>query len=207
MKKRLSRYQEIALDIATLIINGEISEGERISGSATFSTRYGVSPETIRKAIVLLKESGVVTSAPKSGVKVLSTKKALEYIGTHQNRTSFVEIKSELEAMMVQRSALDRSFLNKANSLINQLSSKRDVGIVYPLEATIPANSSLIDKSIDASEFWHKTSATIIAVCRDDQRYISPGPNWIYQAHDTLIFVGKSTSYLKVIDYLEQNKR
>jgi len=205
MKKRAAKYEEIALDIATLIINGEISEGERIKGSATFSTRYGVSSETIRKSIALLKESGVVTSSQKSGIKVLSTKKALEYISSHQNRTSFVETRNQLEEIIKQRSTLDDEFCRQANLLINQLSSKRDVGIIYPLEVTVPSYSHIIGKTIDPIDFWKNTSATIVAVDRDSQRYISPGPNWSFEEGDTILFVGKSTAYIQVIDYINEH--
>ena len=49
-------YQTIALDLARRIINQEFSVGEKISGRTLLAGQYSVSPETIRKAIFLLKD-------------------------------------------------------------------------------------------------------------------------------------------------------
>ena len=79
MRKQSTRYIDIALNIATLIVNGELSEGDKVSGRSTLAGRYNVSPETVRRAVTLLKESGVVDSSPKSGISILSAYKAHEF--------------------------------------------------------------------------------------------------------------------------------
>lgn len=206
MRKQQARYKEIAIDIVTLIINGEISEGEKISGRSTLSTRYGVSPETIRRAIALLKDYGVVTSTQKSGVRVLSTKKALEYIDTHQDRTSFMSLKTQLESIIEERQRIDNELMDKTNALINQLTSRRDAGIIYPLEVVVSNCSHLVGKTISESQFWRHTSATIIAINRNDKRFLSPGGDWSFDSDDVIVFVGKSNAYLKVMDYVSKVK-
>ncbi len=103
MRKQSSRYTEIAIDIATMIINGELGEGDRISGRSTLASKYNTSPETIRRAVTLLKDFGVVDSAPKSGIKVLSTRKALDYIAQYQNRTSIIELKNEISSIINEK--------------------------------------------------------------------------------------------------------
>ena len=52
-----SQYLQIALDLATRIAQGELTEGSRIYGRSVLASEYGVSPETIRKALRLLAEA------------------------------------------------------------------------------------------------------------------------------------------------------
>ena len=54
------RYEKIALDIANAIYKGQYEEGEKIYGRSTLAGTYNVSPETIRRAIKILEDVGVV---------------------------------------------------------------------------------------------------------------------------------------------------
>ena len=54
------QYMRIALDIANRIASGEIAERQRISGRYLLSSQYHVSPETVRKALSLLRDMDVV---------------------------------------------------------------------------------------------------------------------------------------------------
>ena len=67
-----SQYLQIALDLATRIAQGELTEGSRIYGRSVLASEYGVSPETIRKALRLLADMKVVDVKPQSGAVVLS---------------------------------------------------------------------------------------------------------------------------------------
>ena len=62
-----SQYLQIALDLATRIAQGELTEGSRIYGRSVLASEYGVSPETIRKALRLLADMKVVDVKPQSG--------------------------------------------------------------------------------------------------------------------------------------------
>lgn len=66
-----SQYLQIALDLATRIAQGELTEGSRIYGRSVLASEYGVSPETIRKALRLLADMKVVDVKPQSGAVVL----------------------------------------------------------------------------------------------------------------------------------------
>ena len=59
-----SQYLQIALDLATRIAQGELTEGSRIYGRSVLASEYGVSPETIRKALRLLADMKVVDVKP-----------------------------------------------------------------------------------------------------------------------------------------------
>ena len=75
-----SQYLQIALDLATRIAQGELTEGSRIYGRSVLASEYGVSPETIRKALRLLADMKVVDVKPQSGAVVLSADSARRYI-------------------------------------------------------------------------------------------------------------------------------
>ena len=50
----LPQYMRIARSIAQRIADGELMEGEKLSGRSKLSSEYNVSPETIRKAVQVL---------------------------------------------------------------------------------------------------------------------------------------------------------
>ena len=67
-----AQYLQIALDLATRIAQGELAEGSRIYGRSVLASEYGVSPETIRKALRLLADMKVVDVKPQSGAVAVS---------------------------------------------------------------------------------------------------------------------------------------
>ena len=125
--KRQSRYKEIAIDIANSIINGQYSEGDKISGSGSLSVKYNVSPETIRKAIVILKDFGVVNSSQKNGITILSTEKALLFLDQSHDRTTIQKMQDEIEDLTKQRIEIDRKLNVLIDKMLVQLSSKKYV--------------------------------------------------------------------------------
>ena len=78
--QKKAAYVSIALDIANKILNGEFREKQKISGRSTLASMYNVSPETIRRAIVLLEEMDVVNSNRGSGIDVISKTAAEKFI-------------------------------------------------------------------------------------------------------------------------------
>jgi len=204
MKKQSSRYTTIAIDIATMIINGELSEGEKVSGRSTLAGKYNVSPETIRRAVTLLKDFGVVDSAPKSGIKVLSSRKAADFITRYQNVTSFNDLKDDISTIINEKHNLEKTLVNKINQMMDQLTMTRDNEIWHPFEVDIPTNSHLIGKTNADSEFWDNTKATIICIKRNEKATLSPGPRWIFAANDTIVFIGKRNSYPLVVEYVKK---
>ena len=49
-------YSQVAFDIATKIATGELEEGQKFTGRSLMSSQYGVSPETIRRALKQLSD-------------------------------------------------------------------------------------------------------------------------------------------------------
>lgn len=57
---RLS-YRQIADDLADRIRNGEYRPGDRLSSRGELAQLYGVSSDTIKRAMLLLAERGIAT--------------------------------------------------------------------------------------------------------------------------------------------------
>ena len=204
MGKQSSRYTIIAIDIATMIKNGELSVDDRISGRSTLAGKYNVSPETIRRAVTLLKDFGVVDSTPKNGIKILSSRKASEFLAQHQNKNSFMGLKDDIATIINEKNNLEKTLVNKVNQMMDQLTISRDVGSLQPLEVDIPMGSHLIGKTIAESEFWDNTKATIVCIKRADQTTLSPGPHWRFEENDIIVFIGKRNSYPLVVKYVKK---
>jgi DNA-binding FadR family transcriptional regulator len=69
-------YQRLALDIMTLIDQGELSVGDRLPSERTLAERFDVSRTSVREAIIALEIRGIVEVRGNSGIYVRGTKPA-----------------------------------------------------------------------------------------------------------------------------------
>lgn len=71
----MSRFQDIFLDIESNILNQKYKAGELLPSENQLAEQYNVSRETIRKALVLLLESGYIQKKQGKGSIVLDVKR------------------------------------------------------------------------------------------------------------------------------------
>lgn len=112
----IARFITIAMDLAERIASGEYHKGQKISGRSTLSSIYNVSPETIRRALSLLQESGVVKVLPGTGVIVNSVISAKEYLAESSQYKVIKEMQERLAILVQER--------NRINSNIEHLTSE-----------------------------------------------------------------------------------
>jgi GntR family transcriptional regulator len=62
MEARLPRYRRIREELATDVADGDLPPGALLPSEGDLASRFGVSRLTVRRALSLLKEEGVVTS-------------------------------------------------------------------------------------------------------------------------------------------------
>ena len=79
------RWQEIAAKIRQAIASGEYPRGSRLPTEAAFASSFGANRHTVRRAIALLREEGLVTPRQGSGVFVSGQPRAYRL----RNRTRF----------------------------------------------------------------------------------------------------------------------
>jgi len=118
-----ARYITIAMDIAERVLKGEYIEGQKISGRSTLSGLYNVSPETVRRALTLLQEAGVVKVLPGTGVQVNSVEAAREYLAESGQYKVIKEMQERLARMVLERNQLNAKIERLTNDILEYISS------------------------------------------------------------------------------------
>ncbi|MCK9443748.1 MAG: GntR family transcriptional regulator [Tissierellaceae bacterium] len=198
------RYQKIALDIANAIYKGDIKEGERLHGRSTLAGRYGVSPETIRRAIKLLEDVKVVQSTKGSGINVLSKDNAFDYINKFRHIDSISTYKSTLNALIAKKIEIDKEIVKTINKIVDYSSKLSNINPITPMEIEIPKSSKIVGQSISDVKFWQHTGATIIGIRRDGAIMLSPGPYTTFLQDDILLVIGEEHVYNAVKSFLNE---
>ena len=189
------RYIRIAIDIAESIINKELLASTKISGRSTLASKYGVSPETIRKAIALLKDCEVVSSSPKKGVTILDIENASLFISNMKTSNKSNDLRKDIVNLLKEKESIDNQIKDKINHVFELSNRPKHISSFYPYELQIPEDSQLVNSTIGKSSFWFHTGATIVMIKRDDKTILSPGPNAKFKTNDTIVFVCKAEHY------------
>lgn len=203
-----SRYEKIAIDIAYSIIHGEWKEGQLIRGRSTLSGKYSVSPETIRRALKLLEEARVVKVLDKKGVVISSVNKAKLFVEQKQDHNSIMMMKERINRLISEKRAVEDTIMENLDILIEQALIYKHEGVIRPLEILIPPESDLVGKSIGEIKFWEMTGATIIAVKRNEQMILSPGPKTVFNKSDVVFYVGNQEENTERVErFINKNER
>ena len=197
-------YQQISIDLANRIANGEFAVGTKIHGRSTLAGQYNVSPETIRRAVILLEDMSIVEVAQGSGIIVKSKDKAFTFIERFKSKDSMSSIKKDIENVLYDKKKLEESLITNINKLIDYSERFKNSNPFAPIEIEIPRNSKLIGKTIAQVKFWQNTSATIIGIRRDERLVLSPGPYATFMEGDIYIMVGEESSYERVKAFLNE---
>jgi len=197
-------YSQIALDIALRIARGELKENTKIYGRSVMSSEYGVSPETIRRAMRLLEDMKIVEIKQNSGVLILSAENARRYVERFSAQSDIRTMQRNLGELLGQQEALCRQITETAGSIvrINERFAQNNPFSNY--EAEVSARSSLIGHTLGDLMFWQQTRATVIAIRRGGKIILSPGPYAVLQEGDIIIFVGDMNSVKAVGDFINQ---
>lgn len=189
--EELPQYMRIAGSVAGRIAEGQFAEGEKLSGRSKLSSEYQVSPETIRKAVQLLRDMQVVTVKEQSGVYVRSAENAKRYLQMIGEKLELRRKKQKLRALLAQQEAVARQVSELCGSILDDP--------MQPIQATeqlqnyacrVPQDWSDAGRSLGSLHFWQATGATVVAIRRAEAMFISPGPYAELYGGDLVIFVG-----------------
>ena len=195
-------YQQIAIDNASRIANGEFPEGKKISGRSTLAGQYNVSPETIRRSVSLLEDMKIVSVTHGSGILVESMENSMAFINQFKEVDSISGIKNSINEILKQREELDQKLRESLDRVLDYTVRFKTSNPFAPLEVEIPEKSHLIGKAIGEVNFWQNTGATIIAIKREDELILSPGPYMTFQDKDAFVMVGDEDAYDRVRHYI-----
>lgn len=188
-----ARYEEIAVDIARRIVNREYREGDRILGRSHLAGTYKVSPETIRRAIAILHDHGVVRAIPGSGIRVVSRELAAEFLESLQTTTALAELQAEMTELLARRRELDAR-IEEVGARMAALTSRAMAAARKVEEVEVPPGSWLVGRTLASARLRNHTGCTVIAVFRNGEELYSPGPDFTLEEGDLLMVVGSAAA-------------
>jgi len=192
MKPSTAMYRSIALDLAQRIINGEFSEGAKMSGRTILASHYNVSPETVRKSTALLKVKNVVSVSQGKEVTVISRENAYGFIEQYKSSESVYSLKQDIEILLRQKRTIDAKLEDLLIDIINYSDRLRNLTPYNPVEVEVQAGTFIAGRTIAEVKLWQHTGATIVAIRRGTEIIISPGPGAKILANDRVVIVGDS---------------
>lgn len=197
-------YQQIAIDIANRIYSGEFDEGTKIFGRSTLAGEYNVSPETIRRAMILLQDTNIVDVSHGSGIEVRSRSAAFEFIEKFKDINSINSLKNSILDIIEEKRKLENQLKIYVDKLVNYSERFKKSNPFAILEIEILGSSKLLGKNIAEVNFWQNTGATIIGIKRDNRIILSPGPYAEFQENDVFIMVGEEGSLERIKKFINK---
>lgn len=197
----LARYEEIAHDLAKRIAQGDLLEGMRVLGRSSLAGTYQVSPETIRRAVAILHERGIVHSVAGSGIRVISRYAAMEYLESVRTRSSLEEGTRELRSLLRERRSLDEKIEKALDRLLSQATGALSSRHVE--EVTVKPGAWVIGRSLGEIRLRSSTGATAVAVTRSDADYFSPPADMLLAPGDVVTVVGSEAARTRARTFLE----
>ena len=205
MTLTVPQYVSIARDLSARIAEGEFSEEERLYGRSILASEYGVSPETIRRALHLLAEMKVVEVRPQSGAVILSRDNARRYAEQSAAQTQERALYGQLRELLREQAALNRRAEKLAAALAENRGAER--GPLPTYEVAVPENSPLIGKSIGELRFWQQTGGTIVGIRRGRSVILSPGPSAELYGKDLIVLVGGEEAVRAAERFLKRKRK
>lgn len=196
-------YAQVAYDIAMKIVSGEFKCGQRFSGRSLMGSRYGVSPETIRRAMRMLSDMGITSTRPNVGSVVESPKRAAEFVSRFENGKNYLALRTKLQKLIAQRNEIDRQITDTVNQIIDISERFRSSDILRTYEFTIEAGSAAVSRTIGDIRFRQETGATIVAVRHGEDILLSPGPETVLCQGDVLVVACALGNLTRVSEYLD----
>lgn len=196
------KYQLIAEDIATKIVERKYVVGEKIYARSSLSTQYGVSAETARRAIAVLQDLSIVEATKGSGVVIVSYENAAQFVHRLTDVKSVRELQSELEQGIQKQKNELTNLQEKLQEFVSRTSRLQSINPFVPFQIEITADCPYLAQNIGSIKFWQQTGATIIGIKKGEDLIVSPGPYAELQPGDTLYFVGNDQCFPTVQQFL-----
>lgn len=189
--EELPQYMRIAVSVAGRIADGQLAEGEKLSGRSKLSSEYQVSPETIRKSVQLLRDMQVVTVKEQSGVYVRSAENAKRYLQMVGEKNELRQKKQRLRALLAQQEAVARQVSELCGSILDDsVQPEQAAEQLKTFSCRVPQDWPDAGKTLGSLHFWQATGATVVAIARTDALTVSPGPYAELRSEDRILFVG-----------------
>ena len=202
---RQPKYQQIAVDLASKIVEKKYQIGDKIYARSSLASQYNVSAETARRAIAVLQDLEIVEASKGSGVIIKSYEMAARFVRQFQDVQSVHELQNEL-LISIQKQQHELLHLQeKTKQLISRTEHFRSVNPFIPYQIEMTADSPCIHQTLQALNFWQNTSSTIVGIRRGNELLLSPGPYASFEEGDIIYFIGNDESLGRVQSFLYPN--
>lgn len=198
----IPRYQQIAVEIAGRIAEGELEVGERVYGRSSVASKYNVSPETARRAFCILADMEIVTAEKGSGMRIKSRENAEAFLRQFSEQKDIEAIKTSVAACIERQQAEMETLAGCVADLITATEHYRSLNPLAPYRIRITAECRFIGKTIREVQLWQHTGATLVAVRREGKLLLSPGPYAAFQENDEIYFISQDLSDGRIREYL-----
>ena len=195
-------YKQIAVDIAAKVVSGKYQPGQKIRGRSALASQYNVSPDTVRRAVFLLSQVGVLEVRQGSGITILSVENAEEFLSKSGERESINTIKGHIGRLMQEQKQLNARLQENINILLDANDRFNYLNPITPFELTIGQACPLVGQTIASTRFWNNTGTTIVAIHRAGRTILSPGPHAQFFAGDKLLIVGDEAAYQRAVEFM-----
>lgn len=206
IRNKTPRYIKIALDIAKRIDSLEFTEGTKLRGRSTLASEYSVSPETIRRSASLLEDMDVIKVNEKSGIQVKSIEKAHIFIEKFSEKNDLNEARLALKKLRAEKENIEKKIDESIEILLDYTKDLKKINLGINYEITVPPKSHIVGKTTNELQFWHNTGATITAVKREEELFISPGPYIGFFVGDIIYFVCTEENFNKVQNFINNEE-
>lgn len=203
MEIKRPKYQIIAEDIASKIVEKKYVIGEKIYARSTLASNYGVSAETARRAIAVLQDLNIVEATKGSGVVITSYEKAAQFMHQLSNVKSVREIQRDVKAHIEAQYNELRKLEQATNELVERTERYQSINPFVPFQLEITPQCPYVTKSLGEINFWHQTRATIVGIKKDEALILSPGPYATLDVGNVIYFIGEE-SCLDVVKHFLQ---
>lgn len=188
----MARYEGIALDLARRIASNELAEGTRLLGRSSLAGTYQVSPETIRRAVAILHERGVVRAVAGSGIRILSRVAAQEYVDSVGTQSRMEQEVRDLRSLMRERRRLDEQIEAALDRLLTHAAGA--IGTRHVEELVLSSSSWAVGRSLGDIRLRSSTGGTVVAITRGEEEHFSPPPDMLLEPGDVLTIVGSDAA-------------
>ena len=153
----------------------------------------------------ILEDIGVVKSIKGKGVIVLSSAKASSFIKKYQDLTNISSYKSDLYDLLDAKSKIEDNILDTINKILDYSNRLEIINPLVPAQFVLTKECKYIGQDAGKTKFWQNTGGTIVAIKRNDELIISPGPYIEFMEGDTLLVVGDKHIFNSVPMFLYGN--
>ena len=150
----------------------------------------------------ILKDLGIVEVASGSGATVIATEPARVLIQRFHNFTGVTALKRNIAAQAEAQQTAQKELLTNIHNLLDYIEKFRLASPILPYEIEITPSCRFLGKMISEINFWQNTGVTVVAIRKQNEMIISPGPYALLEAGDSFVLVGAEGSYDGVKDYL-----